>query len=104
MPNVPGQTLSLSHTHTHPHIRTNKCTHASTHLISLLPRTQNFAVTWQADGGETEGLFCRILSLLKGSFAKKTYNFEEPTNRSHPIQERRGRDMGWLRLVGSSKL
>jgi len=32
------------------------------------------------------GLFCRISSLLQGSFAKKTYNFKEPTNRSHPIR------------------
>jgi len=31
------------------------------------------------------GLFCRIKSLLRGSFSKETYNFEEPTNRSHPI-------------------
>jgi len=31
------------------------------------------------------GLFCRILSLLKGSFTKETYDFKEPTNRSHPI-------------------
>jgi len=31
------------------------------------------------------GLFCRIWSLLLGSFAKETYNFKEPTNRSHPI-------------------
>jgi len=31
------------------------------------------------------GLFCRISSLLQGSFAKETYNFKEPTNRSHPI-------------------
>jgi len=30
------------------------------------------------------GLFCRISSLLKGSFAKETYNFKEPTNCSHP--------------------
>jgi len=30
-------------------------------------------------------LFCRILSLLLGSFAKETYDFKEPTNRSHPI-------------------
>ena len=32
------------------------------------------------------GLFCRISSLLWGSFAKETYHFKEPTNRSHPIQ------------------
>ena len=31
------------------------------------------------------GLFCRISSVLWGSFAKKTYNFKEPTHRSHPI-------------------
>jgi len=31
------------------------------------------------------GLFCRISSLLQGSFAKETYDFEEPTNHSHPI-------------------
>jgi len=30
-------------------------------------------------------LFCRISSLLQGSFAKETYNLKEPTNRSHPI-------------------
>jgi len=30
-------------------------------------------------------LFCRILSLLRGSFAKETYNFIDPTNQSHPI-------------------
>jgi len=31
------------------------------------------------------GLFCRISSLLQGSFAKETYNFKEHTSRSHPI-------------------
>jgi len=31
------------------------------------------------------GLFCRIQSLLQGSFAKETYNLKEPTNRSHLI-------------------
>jgi len=30
-------------------------------------------------------LFCRVLSLLQGSFAKETYNFKEPTSRSYPI-------------------
>jgi len=30
-------------------------------------------------------LFCRISSVWQGSFAKETYNFKEPTNRSHPI-------------------
>jgi len=30
-------------------------------------------------------LFCRIPSLVCGSFAKETYDFKEPPNRSHPI-------------------
>ena len=32
------------------------------------------------------GLFCKIKSLLLGSFAKETYNLKEPTNRSHPLR------------------
>jgi len=32
------------------------------------------------------GVFCRISSLLQGSFEKETYNFKEPTTRSHPIR------------------
>ena len=35
--------------------------------------------------GQITGLFCRISSLLQGTFAKETYNFKEPTNHSHPI-------------------
>ena len=31
------------------------------------------------------GLFCRILSLLSGSFAKETCNSIDPTNQRHPI-------------------
>ena len=31
------------------------------------------------------GLFCRIWSLLQGSFAKETYNLKEPTNGCHLI-------------------
>jgi len=31
------------------------------------------------------GLFCKISSLLLGSFAKETCNFKESTNGSHPI-------------------
>jgi len=32
------------------------------------------------------GLFCRISSLLYGSFAKETHDFIDPTNQSHPIR------------------
>ena len=48
------------------------------------------------------GLFCRISSLLKGFFAKETYNFKEPTTRSHPIS-RSGTHMiirKWLHWPG----
>ena len=38
---------------------------------------------------EIKSLFCRISSLLYGSFAKETYNLREPTNRSHSILESR---------------
>jgi len=31
------------------------------------------------------GLFCKIPSFLYGSFAKETYNFKAPTDRSHLI-------------------
>jgi len=30
-------------------------------------------------------LFCRVQSLLQGSFEQETYTFKETTNRSHPI-------------------
>jgi len=36
---------------------------------------------------KTIGLFCRISSLLQGSFAQEIYNLKEPTNRRHPISE-----------------
>jgi len=56
-------------------------------------------------------LFRRISSLLWGSFAKETYNFKEPTNRSHPVRVSapsfafgKYHCMGWLRSVGSIKL
>jgi len=39
---------------------------------------------------EIIGFFCRISSLLQGSFAKETCNFKEPTNRSLHIASRHG--------------
>jgi len=45
------------------------------------------------------GLFCRISSLLKGSFAKETYNFKEPTNMGYWMFVTR-----WLQVVGSLKI
>ena len=34
------------------------------------------------------GLFLQNINSFIGSFAKETYNFEEPTNRSHPIRDK----------------
>jgi len=36
------------------------------------------------------GLFCRISSLLQGSFAKENYDLIDPTNPSHPIARAAG--------------
>jgi len=61
----------------------NALQHTATHCNTLLLRW-----VWVATISrllKILGLFCRIESLLLGSFAKKTYNFKEPTNRSHPI-------------------
>ena len=46
------------------------------------------------------GLFCRVQSLLQGSFAKETYHFKEPTNRSHPIADVY---MRWFQQTGFSR-
>ena len=40
------------------------------------------------------GLFCRISSVLQGSFAKVTYNFKEPTNGSNPTGHPDRHDLG----------
>jgi len=42
------------------------------------------------------GLFCRISSLLYGSFAKVTYDFIDPTNQSHPIVSSYLRYIKWV--------
>ena len=42
------------------------------------------------------GPFCRISSLSQGSFAKETYNFKEPTSRSHPIARMPVRRIAWI--------
>ena len=45
------------------------------------------------------GLFCRILSLLQGSFAKETYSCKEPTSRSQPMsQSRRVRSQNFIHI------
>jgi len=78
----------------HIHMCTCSCVYIFTcvhvHVCTYsLTRIQSFIVSY---GVATisrllkiAGLFCRISSLLWGSFAIETYNFKEPTNRSHSM-------------------
>jgi len=49
---------------------------------------------------KTIGLFCKKALEKRLDSAKETYQFKEPTDRSHPIT----RNMVWLRVVGALKL
>ena len=59
------------------------CHQSRTKLRSVPSGQYGVATVSRID--KTIGLFCRILALLKGSFAQETYNFIDPTNQSHPI-------------------
>jgi len=56
-----------------------------TWLVQMCNRQAYYGVATISRLLKMIGLFCRILSLLWVSFAKETYHFKEPTNRSHPI-------------------
>ena len=63
-----------------------------THLLLCPPQRFNIYVCmgWlRSVGSKIIGLFCRISSLLYGSFAKETYTLIDPINQSHPICIRR---------------
>jgi len=61
----------------------HKC--AAQHIHTIKCVKLRYGVATNSRLLEIVGLFCKISSLLQGSFAKETYNFEEPTDRSHPI-------------------
>ena len=69
--------VCFTHTHTHSPYTCTK-SYVETYGVSTISRLL-----------KNVGLFCRISSLLQGSFAKATCNFKEPTNRSHRIEEAR---------------
>jgi len=91
-------TRARAHIHTHTHTRNalvgghrdkrpiniNKrsmVNHKSTSNQSSKPCTvAQYGVATISRLLKIIGLFCRISSLLQGSFAKQTYNFKEPTN------------------------
>ena len=91
----------------HSFITLNHHTHLSHSMITLIHHTQScrwvakahcvdrwgvafyqslpYGVATSSRLLKITGLFCRVSSLLQGSFAKETYNFKEPTHRCHPI-------------------
>ena len=52
---------------------------------SIFQKLARYGVATVSRIDKITGLFCRISSLLYGSFAKETYNFIDPANGSHPI-------------------
>ena len=79
-----------SHIHTHK-VQKNRRTQGpkrNSILFRILFRTSRrhfYGVATVSRIDQIIGLFCRISSLLQGSFAKETYDFIDPTNQSHPI-------------------
>jgi len=71
--------------HTLPHTQADDESHLKSLSNSTIARQIPYGVATISRLLKMTGLFCRILSLLQGFFAKETYNFKEPTNRSHPI-------------------
>jgi len=66
-----------AHTHTHTHTQYIRNIFTSTYgAVATVSRIDKII-----------GLFCRIASLLQGSFVKETYNFIHPTNQSQPIAD-----------------
>jgi len=83
------------HTHTY---RTRSCMLTCARALSPPPHTRTHAHISNLYGvatvrriDRTIGLFCRILLLLLGSFAKETYILIDPTNQSHLIPRHRPR-------------
>jgi len=73
--------------HTAAHIATHCNTHCNTlQHIHFTKKRMFYEVATISRLLKIIGLFCRISSLLQGSFATETYNLKEPTNRSHPIR------------------
>ena len=59
--------------------------HKISDLSGLVSQISHYGVATISRLLKIIGLLCRLSSLLQGSFAKETYNFKEPTNRSHSI-------------------
>jgi len=67
-------------------IHCNTLQHTATHCNkSQLNSDSTYGVAMISRLLKNSGLFCKIWSLLWGSFARETYGSREPTTRSHPI-------------------
>jgi len=76
---------SCSATSTATNVATKTATQAATNCTTSRILQGCYGVATMSRLLKIIGLFCRISSVLYGSFAKETYDFKEPTNRSHPI-------------------
>ena len=85
---VPSSQYTLKYIHIYICTRTHIqiCMYVHTHKYAECLR-ECYGVATCSRLLKIIGLFCRLSSLLQGSFTKETYNFKEPTNRSHPILE-----------------
>jgi len=61
-------------------LRSQKCT-----VYTTIMSIYHYGVATISRLLKIKGLFCRISSVLWGSFAKETCDFKEPTDRSHHI-------------------
>jgi len=81
-----GHTHTHTRTHTHTHTHTHTRTHSSKQACSRNTGVwDRYRVTTISRLLKIISLFCRMLSLSLGSFAKETYNFKEPAHHSQPI-------------------
>jgi len=60
-------------------------TRTATHRSTLQHTARHYGVATDSRIDQIIGLFCKIMSLLQGSFTKETYDFIDPTDQSHPI-------------------
>jgi len=70
-----------------PQVRVTDADAVCMHIMSIngIIELRKYGVATSSRRFKIIGLFCRISSLLQGSFVKETYHFKEPTTRSHPI-------------------
>jgi len=72
------------------HTATNTHTHAYTYICIHTHRQNKrhhcCGVATMSRRLRSKGLFCKRATCKRLYFAKETYNFQDPTNRSHPIE------------------